>query len=610
MTILMGLLLALVPLSIAPGWLFYFDVTPKIVILLLGTAVAFPWFIMRSGRKGQIRSGQFAVLIAVLWASLLLSTIASSNPVLSLGGTSWRRLGLVTWTAILALSYIAYAHFQDKPREIQTVLRAVVVSGAGVSLYGIFQFFGWDPWLPREAYHIGEDFWTIVRPPGTLGYVTYFAAYLLSVVFFGVALWLVESSITWKIAGLATTSLAAVAIILSGTRAAMLGLLAGAVLLALWLRPRLRIARAAAIALILMAASSAFYMSPMGQRLRSRTRWYVEDPLGGPRLWLWRDALRMGATHWLHGSGPETFSTEFPRFQSVELSRKAPDFYHESPHNFFVDALTSQGVAGLAILLLLAVSAVCAARRASVEHPRLTAALGAALAASVVAHQFGCLTAPTALFLFINMALLFALDTGSPTLQGNMPRGILAGLCFIITAGLTMFAVRLLAADRLLAVTDSAFRAGDVRAAFASYERAIRWGPPGMSADIWYSRRAAVAARAVPDIRLRWEAWNRAFAAGSRATQVSEDRHNAWYNLAMLAASRDDPAATERNLRSAIDAAPRWYKPHWMLAETLRVTGRLDEAAMEAALACDLNGGRNAEVARTRDTIHSQRTRH
>ena len=61
-------------------------------------------------------------------------------------------------------------------------------AGAVTALYGIAQYLGWDPILPAAAYHIGEGIWTIVRPPSTLGYVSYFATWLLFVVFLSLAL--------------------------------------------------------------------------------------------------------------------------------------------------------------------------------------------------------------------------------------------------------------------------------------------------------------------------------------------------------------------------------------------------------------------------------------
>ena len=58
--------------------------------------------------------------------------------------------------------------------------------------YGILQYLGWDPWIDPRTYHVGTGVWTIVRPPGTLGYVTYFANYLVFGVFQGLALYRVE----------------------------------------------------------------------------------------------------------------------------------------------------------------------------------------------------------------------------------------------------------------------------------------------------------------------------------------------------------------------------------------------------------------------------------
>jgi O-antigen ligase len=211
---------------------------------------------------------------------------------------------------------------------VRHLLRAIAAAGIPAAVYGILQYFGWDPLIDRSLYHIGEAPLTIVRPPGTLGYVSYFATYLLSVIFAGTALILAEKSRWWKLTGAAAGVLGALAVTLTGTRAAILGLVSGLLLLAVWLRPlaRASVVAAAAAAVLGMAA---FYLSPAGQMLRSRMRWFVEDPLGGGRLLLWRDSLRMCASRWLLGFGPDTFSIHFPRYQSPELARAYPHFFQE-----------------------------------------------------------------------------------------------------------------------------------------------------------------------------------------------------------------------------------------------------------------------------------------
>jgi Tfp pilus assembly protein PilF len=93
--------------------------------------------------------------------------------------------------------------------------------------------------------------------------------------------------------------------------------------------------------------------------------------------------------------------------------------------------------------------------------------------------------------------------------------------------------------------------------------------------------------------------------AGERAAQHAPERQAACYNLAVLYGLQNDAPRAEAALRRAITIAPAWYKPHWMLAQLLRETGRVDEALREAELAQVLNAGANPEVAETRDQLRS-----
>jgi tetratricopeptide (TPR) repeat protein len=314
----------------------------------------------------------------------------------------------------------------------------------------------------------------------------------------------------------------------------------------------------------------------------------------------------MAASHWALGFGPETFSAEFPRFQSAELSRGFPDFYHESPHNIFLDTLTGQGLAGLAIFLSLVGWGLARAWQARWEQPRLAAVLAAALAAVLVSQQFSVFSMPTALFLFMNLALLAALEGGRCVAPTSRRRWLRQAGRLAVAAALTFFAVRLLTADRLLATAHGHLADGRLAEAIATYGRVLRWQPPGMNADIWYSRSMASAASKASDPRLRLRAWQEALQAAARATRIAEDSPNAWYNLAVLSAANHDVTSTERSLREAIAASPHWYKPRWTLAQVLRATGRLAEAAPQAETAADLNGKKHPDVEATAIEIRAE----
>lgn len=568
MAISQAAVIGLVALILTPGALFYFDVTPKVLALLLGVAVL-PFLRSRGADR------RFTLLLAASFASAAISTFISDRPWISLFGSTWRRYGLVSECAVLL-----FAWFVSQLPNGRAVVRGISIATSAAALYGVAQYFGWDPILPAAAYHIGEGTWTIVRPPGTLGYVSYFATWLLIAGFLSLSL--------RNRAGYAAAALCWCAMALTGTRAAILGLAAGFVLCSVraGYRPS---RRALAMFACGLAAGGAFWLSPAGWNLRSRGRWFAEDPWGGARLLLWRDSARMASRRPAFGHGLETFTATFPAYESAELARAYPDFAHESPHNVFLDALVSQGIFGLFCLGALCVMGL----RASDPW------LAAAVAGGLVAQQFTTFTLPTALLFYTTVALTIP----KPAAPVRLPRFALAPL----SAVFLLVAVRLAAADFSLARTQRALASADLAAADAHYREYRARKLPGASADLWCSQSLFAVAQRSPTPLLRVQALQMAGAVGADAAKTSEEPFNAWYNLANVRAAQGDAVATESALRNAELAKPRWFKPHWMLAQLFRLEGRVQEATAEAAIAKDLNGGRNQEVAATLDELRQSR---
>ena len=674
MALFQAVVIGLLALIITPGYLFYFDVTPKVVVLLAGTAVA----LLGCGAVDYRGRGHvyrlFSLLLVLNLVSLAISTALSANPALSAFGTNWRRFGSVIQATILLFSWLIASHAASRPDRVRSILRGIAIAGGISAVYGIAQYFGWDPILPAAAYHIGEGIWTIVRPPGTLGYVSYFATWLLFVTFLSLALAAMDSSAWWRRVAFGAALLSTIAMLLTGTRAAMLGLVAGLAVGAYFRRkarktalsmvgrtprsaadplvghrpeadekPAGRVESAAlgrpvaigvvgklkhtvrlvtVIALIL-AAVVGFYFSPPGWKLRSRTRWIVEDPWGGNRPDLWRDSLRMGAARIAQGYGPEVFTAAFPRFESKALAESYPDFLHESPHNIFLDALVSQGLPGFLILCGLCYVGLrhaCGATNTRqrdqgvprgpggpphhVGEPSAAMWIRAALAAGIVSQQFTVFTVPAALIFYTTIALAVAIAE-EPTEPRRSWRFQLASAP--VALALLYLAARFTISDHALALARRSVEAGDLPSAVAHYGRYQRWNLPGTSADLWYSRALFGLAQKTPDFTLRFQTIAQSGAAAVRATKTAEDPFNAWFNLALLYASQNDAPQTERSLRAAVAASPNWFKPHWTLAQLLRLEHRMEEAEREAALAAELDAGKNPEVAQTLAEIRAQR---
>jgi O-antigen ligase len=557
---------ALLPVVIAPGLLFYFDVTPKLVILLIGLSAALILW------RGELpldsrRNRTFLLLLGAQAISLVVSTVASVAPALSLNGSNWRRFGLVSQIAVLLFAMLVAAECAADRDRVTLYLKAIVVGGIPVALYAILQYFGWDPWLPKQSYHAGEATWSIVRPPSTMGHAGYLATYLLFVVFAAAAL---IRARTWRLPAGLSAALASTAILMSGTRAAMLGLLAGAALL-VFLTSRLLGFLTSLAAIVLV---SVLYFSPAGQGLRNRVNWVSNEPLGGARPLLWRDSLRMSLHHPALGYGPETFIREFPPQESLDLARAYPDFLHESPHDIFLDALIAQGIPGLLVLV-----AFCAW---GLWQKSADPCIKGALVAALVAQVFTAFILPTCLFFYLTLALLI-----QPGPLRSIPLARIAGWCCALL--LTVYALRWSVADSYLASASAALDRGDLARAIVAHRQVLKWALPGSSSDLYYSRRLVDLVGKSTDFRFKAQGIREAANAAILATRNSEDPPNAWYNLAAFLSITSSPADVERSLRESIRAAPHWYKPHWVLAQLLVAERRLDEARREAEIAVECN---------------------
>jgi O-antigen ligase len=594
MALLQAVSTGLIALILTPGLLFYFDVTPKVVAFLVSTAILLVWHASSSGARLP-RVFSAGLLLAAI--SLGLSTVFSANPALSLFGTNWRRFGAVVQASVLLFAWIMAQSLAGRRERIRIILRGIGVATFLMAMYGIAQYWGWDPILPASAYHIGEGLWTIVRPPGTLGYVSYFATWLLMASFLSLALAEEEPARGWRWFAWATAAIALIAMVLTGTRAAILGLALGAAV-SVWGRGFRVSRRIAAAGFVVLLAGAAFYFSPMGWQMHSRARWFAEDPWGGARPLLWRDSLRMGLKRPVAGYGPEVFTAAFPRFESKDLAKAYPDFAHESPHNIFLDALVGQGLPGLIALALMSIAGLWAAWRAQ----RLW--LVAAIAAGILSQQFTVFTVPTAMIFYATIAL--AVGAVAQSVERHYKTAWLVAAA-LTAAALGLIAVRVTVADHALADAKHAIDAGNAAASIQHYAIYDRWRLPGTAADLWYSRALLDAARKTPDPRMRVVVLAQAGTAGLRATRTAEDPFNAWYTVAMLYAVQNNAEGAEKSLRSASAAHPNWFKPHWTLAQLLHMQNRMEEAHAEAALAAELDGGKHNEVRRTMEEIDAQR---
>ena len=226
----------------------------------------------------------------------------------------------------------------------------------------------------------------------------------------------------------------------------------------------------------------------------------------------------MAAYKLVSGYGPETFGTEFPKHQSVSLAKAYPDFQHESPHNVFLDALVSQGILGLFLLIAVVAVTLYLALFASRNDP-ISLVLGAAFAGRL-SQQFNAFTIPTVLSSILFVALITASSGPAPRPMNRVwPRGLGGLFAMVFTA----YGGQLVVFDR-----DGAYSRLHNRGRYTKRACALsdveKWRPPGSSADLYLSRELANQFRLTTDVRIKLQTWTPAFRAAVQAVTTSEER--------------------------------------------------------------------------------------
>jgi O-antigen ligase len=589
-----------IPLAILPGIFLRYFTTPKVVLLYVSVAALLlsvdAWWPGLTDLAATAWGRVFCAALIAEIASLFVSAAWSAQPSLALAGASATRLGALTQICIV-IAAAALAGYVYRNRGFgRDVLRWMELCAGVAAVYVIAQYLGWDPLLSRELYTEPVAL-SFVRPPATFGQATYCAAFLLPGTF--IAAGAIESARArrrWMHTGVFCCCI--VAILLTGTRSALLGLAGGGVLL-VWTRARFIGAKPILKFLVATAAAASVVialltLSPVGQSFRRRVSQWVEDAAGGTRLLVWRDSIQLIRDHPIGGIGPERFAGEFRRIQSVELSRKYPDRYHEDPHNILLGVTVAQGAAGVAVLLCLISSGIVCGLGSARKGSSRAAVLASGLAALILTLQFTPLTVPTELYLLLLVALLVALGTGpdAKEVSGRTSVGIkiLAGTAAALAAAcVVLFAVD----DAAVASIDRSVAQGDLDEVRRSYRLVQRLALP--SDDLWCSKQIVAMARVLKSPQ-RESAMALAQEASARAEQYSEVRFDALLQSALLNILMNEDHQAEAKLRSGIAAAPAWYRPHLLLASFLLANGNAIEAERESNLAVTLAGKNEPDV--------------
>ena len=343
---------------------------------------------------------------------------------------------------------------------------------------------------------------------------------------------------SWLCAAGATAAL--VVVVLSGSRAALLGTLVALVILALLSdRPRLR---TTALGVAFGAIALSLALPQMRERLTSG------HTVSG-RAILWRESMNMVQDHRLTGVGPSGYFDVIARYLGPSWAQEVGvDAPPDSPHMWLLQAATAGGIPLSLLAVALAATVLVLGLRAVRAAPRDDLFTAGAFAMTIAygielsTHFTTAGTTPLAAFVVGGLVARGASSAGEPA-----RRYVVTALAVLAA----LWSAAGVAAEIQLGRGINAVRDGDTPSAVAAFESAIQW-------RYWDSDTKMLAAATLAeaasnrDIRaigptLRWSRESLVAVPNNRTSHLT---------LGVAATAAGDITSAIRELDEAIRLAP------------------------------------------------------
>ncbi|MGH2372419.1 MAG: O-antigen ligase family protein [bacterium] len=374
-------------------------IIPKVAVLLSLTAAlvigwGISWLLAREPRW------RLTVPEIPLWAYLLFVLLSSSlsfSPLQTFFGIEWRYEGLLV-IFTYALLFFVGVHFFGSSSGFRALITAASIAALVVIAFGLLQLFR-PPLFGGEA-QMRLWYETIGAPRigSLIGSPVEFGGYLCVVTPLLLALGLAGTG-RGRFVWLGGATLGVAALMMTLTRAAWLGIAAGAAVFAVAAgaaplrRHRLElVAMAAALAVILTGLVMAF-VTPQRMAHRATSAVAMGSGSGGQRVYIWQGTAALIRQRPILGWGPETLALVFP----YDVSSQVKHFglgaiIIDRAHNDVLQVAVSNGILGAAAYVvfwaLVTLAAVRVWRRATGSTRIIAAGWLAALFGYLVQVQF------------------------------------------------------------------------------------------------------------------------------------------------------------------------------------------------------------------------------
>lgn len=352
-------IILLLPLLVFPPLFFPTDWGKTIIFRSIMSLMIFLFLFQILNKKqnlniSNLKNNKTIWILLVIFLISLLSTLFSVDVSYSLWGSPYRSGGLINFAFYILFCIFSFVLL--KKSDWEKLWDLTIIIGGLISLFALIQYFGLfsDIFVPFSG-----------RPPSTLGNPIIVGMYLLILFFITAARFINEKGKGKKMFYLFSCLLFIGVILISGSRASYLGLLAGGIFFALFYPKKILTVKVALVVGLILVSFIVFYLNTQTkfpQFLENnrifkilQQRLSIDLFLSDPRFSAWKITSKAIQEKPVLGWGPENFAVGFDKYYDPSLPFISKDWggWWDRPHNFLLDITATTGILSLLVYLFL-----------------------------------------------------------------------------------------------------------------------------------------------------------------------------------------------------------------------------------------------------------------
>lgn len=347
-------IIAVSPFMYFPNEISYSSLPRFLFLLLLTVAISITMFLRKSKENYPTIFEDKLLLLYLLL--IMLSTAFSYNHLYSLIGYSNRFEGLITLIMYFFVFFITYRNFEFSNKYF----RIFIISTILLSLYGIIQYFGYDP-MPQELARVTF----VERSHSTFGNPNFYGTYLTLVLPIAAFAYMKTGTLVYLIA----TGSVYFSLLTSFTRSGWVGsFFAFGIVLYSAVKKKFKRKYIFLLIVMLLVITAVVEIESEG-RVISRLLSITEDAgkvfeqadgyedAGANRIFIWKRVIPLILERPLLGFGPETLGEVFSeRHMDEVVEEYGREIIFDKAHNEYLHIAVTTGVPSLIIYLIFVFS--------------------------------------------------------------------------------------------------------------------------------------------------------------------------------------------------------------------------------------------------------------